>query len=150
MSDLHVESNFHKQSMKIDNSVQIREWINSSIGQSIAIQTLEGKRPKLSNLNETQNRRRYVNFENGSHFIGSLNLNNPELSSGIQEFVNSFITSTNEKINAKHITFYKTYSGLGLLISKAHEGTYLAIANDSSSLLPKPDIKFPSSKIKRH
>ena len=63
---------------------------------------MEEKRPKLSNLNQTQNRRRYVNFENGSHFIRSLNLNNPQLSifiafkmtniaSGNQEFVNSLI-----------------------------------------------------------
>ena len=37
------------------------------------------KKPKLSNLNQAQNRRRYVNFENGSDFICSLNLNNPDL-----------------------------------------------------------------------
>ena len=119
--------------------------------------TIGGKRPKLSNLNQTQNRRRYINLENGSHFICSLNLNNPELTifisskmtniaSGNQEFINSVIGNTNGKINAKHITFYRTYSGLGLLISKAHGGTYVAIANDSSSLSPKPDLKFPSSK----
>ena len=116
------------------------------------IQTLEGKRPKLSNLNQTQNRRRYVNFENGSHFI----CNNPELSvfiafkmtniaSGNQKFVNSLIGNSKGKINAKHITFYRTYSGLGLLISKAQSGSYVAIANDSSSSI-KPDLKFPSSK----
>ena len=121
---------------------------NSNIGE---------KRPKLSNLNQTQNRRRYVNFENGSHFICSLNLNNPEftvfitfkitnIASGNQEFINSLIGNTNGKLNAKHITFYRIYSGLGLLISKAHEGAYIAIGNDSSSLTPKPDIKFPSSK----
>ena len=44
------------------------------------------------------------------------------------------------------ITFYKTFSGLGLLISKAQVGSYVAIANDSSSLIPKPYSKFPSSK----
>ena len=38
------------------------------------------------------------------------------------------------------------HSGLGLLISKAQVGSYIAIANDSSSLIPKPDSKFPSSK----
>ena len=157
MSDLHINSSFHKQSMKIVNSVKIKEWIDSSIGQSTVIQTLEGKRPALSNLNQTQNRRRYVNFENGSHFICSLNLNNPEstafitfkmtnIASGNQEFVNSLIGNTNGKINAKHITFYITYSGLGLLISKVHGCTYTAIANDSSSLIPKSDLKFPSSK----
>ena len=41
--------------------------------------------------------------------------------------------------------FYKTYSGLGLLISKAQAGTYVAIANDGSSSI-KADLKFPSSK----
>ena len=40
---------------------------------------------------------------------------------------------------------YKTYSSLGLLISKAQAGTYVAIANDGSSSI-KPDQKFPSSK----
>ena len=44
------------------------------------------------------------------------------------------------------MTFYKIYSGLGLLISKAHGGTYIAISNDSSSLIPKPNMRFPSSK----
>ena len=65
---------------------------------------------------------------------------------GNQEFVNSLIGNSKGKINAKHITFYKTYGVIGLLISKAHEGAYLAMANDSSSSIPKPDIKFPSSK----
>ena len=69
------------------------------------------------------------------------------IASGSQEFINSLIGNTNGKINAKHITFYRTYSGLGLLISKAHGGAYIEIANDSSSLIPKPDIKFPSSKL---
>ena len=44
------------------------------------------------------------------------------------------------------MTFYKTHSSLGLLISKAQVGSYVAIANDSSSLIPKPDSKFRSSK----
>ena len=78
MSDLLVDSSFYKQSMKIDNYFKINEWINHSIGQSTVIQQLNKKRPKLSNSNQTQNRRRYVNFENGSHFICSFNLNNPE------------------------------------------------------------------------
>ena len=77
ISDLHVDSSFYKQSMKIDNNHKIKEWIDSSIGQSTVIQKLD-KRPKLSNSNQTQNRRRYLNFENGSHFICNLNLNNPE------------------------------------------------------------------------
>ena len=47
----------------------------------------------------------------------------------------------------KNITFYKTHSGgLGLLISKAQVGAYVAIANDSSNLFSKPDLKFPSLK----
>ena len=79
MSDLHVDSSFYKQSVKIDSYHKIAEWINSSIGQSMVIQQLDKKRPTLSSLNQTQNRRRYVDFENGSHFICSLNLNNPEL-----------------------------------------------------------------------
>ena len=110
-----------------------------------------------------QNKRRYVNFENGSHFICNLNLNSLELTvfiifkitdiaSGDQEIVNSLIGNSivdngKLKINAKHISFYKMYSGgLGLLISKAQVGAYLAIANDSSNLFPEPDLKFPSSK----
>ena len=78
MSGLHVDSSFYKQSMKIDNYFKITEWINSSIRQSTVIQQLDQKRPTLSNSNQTHNRRRYLNFENGSHFICNLNLNNPE------------------------------------------------------------------------
>ena len=111
-----------------------------------------------------QNRRRYVNFENGSHFICSFNLNNLELTIfivfkitdialGDQEIVNSLIGNSivdNGKlnINAKHISFYKTHSGLGLLISKAEVGTYVAIANDSSNMFPDPESKVTSSKSK--
>ena len=43
MSDLHVDSSLHKQSMKIDHYIKIKEWINSSIGQSKVFQTLEEK-----------------------------------------------------------------------------------------------------------
>ena len=67
------------------------------------------------------------------------------IASGNQEFVNSLIGNNTEKIYAKVITFYKTYSGLGFLISKARVGSYVAIANDGSSSI-KPDLKFPSSK----
>ena len=94
------------------------------------------KKPALSNPDQTQNKRRYVNFEKGSHFICSFNLNNPETTfssflkitgivSGDQEIVNSLIGNSvidngKLKINAKHISFYKAHSGgLGLLISKA-------------------------------
>ena len=37
-SDLHVDSNFYKQSMKLDKYVKIEEWFDSSIGQSSVIQ----------------------------------------------------------------------------------------------------------------
>ena len=37
MSDLHVDSSFYKQSMKIDNNNKIKEWIDYSIGQSTVI-----------------------------------------------------------------------------------------------------------------
>ena len=162
-SDLHLDSSFYKKSMKLDNYVKINEWFNSSIGQSSVIQRLNVKRPALSNPDQMQNKRRYVNFENGSHFICSFNLNNPETTvfiifkitgivSGDQEIVNSLIGNSvvdngKLKVNAKHISFYKTHSGgLGLLISKAQSGSYVAIANDSSNLFPEPDLKFPSSK----
>ena len=151
MSDLHVDSSFYKRSMKLDKYVKIEEWFDSSIGQSSVIQQLNVKRPELSNPDQTQNKRRYVNFKNGSHFICSFNLNNLETTvfiifkitgivSGDQEIVNSLIGNSvidddKLKINAKHISFYKTHSGgLGLLISKAQVGSYLAIANNSSNL----------------
>ena len=163
MSDLHVDSSFYKRSMKLDNYVKINECFDSSIGQSSVIPGLNVKRPTLSNSDQMQNKRRYVNFENGSHFICSFNLNNPEMTvfiifkitgivSGDQEIVNNLIGNSvidngKLKINAKHISFYKTHSGgLGLLISKSEVGTYIAIANDSSNLFPEPDLKFPSSK----
>ena len=125
MSDLHVDSSFYKQSMKIDNYLKILEWMDSSIGQSTVTEKLDKERPTLSNLSQTQNRRRYVNFENGSRFICNLNLNNTEstifisckmtnISSGDQEFVNSLIGNTIERTNTKFIMFYKTFGGLGL------------------------------------
>ena len=89
------DSSFYKQLMDIDNYFKIKEWHDSSIGQSTVIQQLDKKRPKLSNLNQTQNRRRYVNFENGSHFICSLNLNNQELTVCIAFRMNS-IASENQ------------------------------------------------------
>ena len=45
MSDLHVDSSFYKQSMKLDNYVKINEWFDSSMGQSSVIQQLNVKRP---------------------------------------------------------------------------------------------------------
>ena len=163
MSDLQLDSSVYKRSMKLDNYVKINEWFESSIGQSMVIQRLDAKRTTLSNPDQMQNKRRYVNFENGSHFICSFNLNNLETTvfivfkitgivSGNQEIVNSLtgnsvVDNDKLKINVKHISFYKTHSGgLGLLISKAKSGSYVAIANDSSNLFPEPDLKFPSSK----
>ena len=152
MSDLHLDSSFYKQSMKLDNYVKIKEWFDSSIGQSSVIQELDKKRPKLSNLNQTQNRRRYVNFEDGSHFICSFNLNNLESTvciafriNGIAPgnyLFNSIISNQNENI-AKSISFYKTYSGIGLHIS--FNGSYVSVANDNSTLI-NTDYKFPSLK----
>ena len=78
MSDLHLDSSFYEQSMKLDNYVKIEEWFDTSLGQSTVTQRLDLKRPTLSKQNQTQNKRRYINFENGSHFICSFNLNNPE------------------------------------------------------------------------
>ena len=69
-----------------------------------------------------------------------------DIASENQSFLNNIIVNTTERTTAKLITFYKMHSGLGLLISKAQVGSYVAIANDSSSLIPKPDSKFPSSK----
>ena len=119
------------------------------------IQQLDKKRPTLSNSNQTQSRRRYVNFENGSHFICSLNLNNPELTVCIAFRINSIasenqlfftsITGNDNRNTAKLITFYKTHSGIGLIISTSYKGSYMAVANDDSSLI-SPDYRFPSSK----
>ena len=40
MSDLHVDSSFYRQSMKIDNYFKINKWIDVSIGQSTMLQEL--------------------------------------------------------------------------------------------------------------
>ena len=53
MSDLHVDSSFYKQSMKLNNYIKIKEWFDSSIGQSSVIQQLDVKRPTLSNPDQT-------------------------------------------------------------------------------------------------
>ena len=105
-----------------------------------------------------QNRRRYVNFENGSHFICSFNLNNPEttvciafringIASGDFMFLNGIIGNLNDENYAKFTAFYKTHSGLGLIIGlmASHNCSFTTFANDSSSLL-FPYHKFPSSK----
>ena len=114
--------------MKIDNYFKINKWIDSSIGQSAVIKELNKKRPKLSNSNQTQNRRRYINFENGSHFICSFNLNNLESTVCIAFRLNSIASGNNLLLNGiignsiKYVAFYKTHSGLGLLISTAYNG----------------------------
>ena len=155
MSDLHLDSSFYKQLMDIVNCFKIKEWHDSLIGQSTVIQQLDKKKPKLSNLNQTQNRRRYVNFENGSHFICSLNFNNPESTVCIAFRINSIVSENqllfnsiignNNRNTAKSISFYKTHSSLGILISTAYNGSYVSVANDDSSLI-ESDYKFPSSK----
>ena len=152
MSDLHLVSSFYKQSMDIDNYFKIKKWHYSSIGQLTVIQQLDKKRPTLSNLNQTQNRRRYVNFENSSHFICSFNLNNPESTVCIAFRINgiasgnmllfNFIIGNHNKNTAKSISFYKTDSGIGLFIS--YNGSYMSVANENSTLID-PDYKFPSS-----
>ena len=63
-----------------------------------------------------------------------------------QSFFNSIIDNTNDRNTAKLITFYKTHSNLGLSILRAHIGSYVVVANDGSSLIPKPDKKFLSTK----
>ena len=68
------------------------------------------------------------------------------IASGDQEIVNSLIGNNNGTISSKFIMFYKTFGGLGLLISKAQPDAYITIARDGSSSIPKPDLKFPSSK----
>ena len=151
MSDLHVDSSFYKQSMKLDDYFKINKWIDFSIGQSTVLQELNKKRPKLSNSDQTQNRRRYVNFENGSHFICSFNLNNPESTVCIAFRLNSIASGNNLLLNGiignsiKYVAFYKTNSGLGLLISTAYDCSYVTVANDKSSLIGL-DYNFPSSK----
>ena len=136
ISDLNLDSSFYKQSMDIDNYFKIKRWHDSSIGQSTVIQQLEKKRPTLSNSNQTQSRRRYVNFENGSHFICSFNFNNPEttvciafringIASGNFIFLNGIIGNSNNENFAKLIAFYKTHGGLGLIITASHNGSFM-------------------------
>ena len=45
ISDLHVDSSVHKQSVKIDNYLKMVEWMDSSMGQSAVIQKLDTKWP---------------------------------------------------------------------------------------------------------
>ena len=43
MSDLPLDSSFHKQLMDIDNYFKIKKWHDSSIGQSMVMQQLDKK-----------------------------------------------------------------------------------------------------------
>ena len=43
MSDLHVDSSFYKQSMKLDDYFKVNKWIDFSIGQSTVLQELNKK-----------------------------------------------------------------------------------------------------------
>ena len=152
MSDLHVDSSFYKQSMKLDNYFKINKWIDLSIGQSTVHQELNKKRPKLSNSDHTQNRRRYVIFENGAHFICSFNLNRPETTVFFAFRLNSIASENRPILNIiicnimKCLGFYKTHSGLGLFISTSYDHySGVTVANDKSSLI-NPDYSFPSLK----
>ena len=102
----------------------------------------------------TGSRRRYVNFEDRSHFICSFNLNNPELTvcvvfrmndiaSGTYPCRNSLI-GNNNGTTARFITFYETNSGLGLMISNSYS-SYVTVANDNACLI-WTDHKLPSLK----
>ena len=64
------------------------------------------------------------------------------IASGNNLFFN-FIIVNNNGNKAKFITFYKTHSGIGLLIS--FNNTYLTVANDDSTLIGSA-YRFPSSK----
>ena len=113
LSDLHLDSSFHKKSMNLDKYVKINELFDSSIGQSSVIQRLNVKRPSLSNPDQMQNKRRYINFENGSHFICSFNLNNLETTVCIAFRLNSIASGNNLLLNGiignsiKYVAFLK-------------------------------------------
>ena len=47
MSDLHVDSIFYKQSIKLDNYLKIEEWFDSSLGQTTVIQQLDLKKTHI-------------------------------------------------------------------------------------------------------
>ena len=152
MSDLHVDSSFYKRSIKLDSNSKINKWIDSSIGDSTVLQELNKKKPKLSNSDQTQNRRRYVIFENGSHFICSFKLNSPETTVCIAYRLNSIAPGSKPILNVimcnimKCIGFFKTHSGLGLFIMTAYNhDSYVTVANDDSSFV-RLDHAFPSTK----
>ena len=65
--------------------------------------------------------------------------------------LNSIASGNNLLLNGiignsiKYVAFYRTYRGLGLLISTAYNGSYIAVANDESSFIGL-NYNFPSSK----
>ena len=156
MSDLHVDSSFYKQTIKIDNYFKIKEWHDSSIGQSTMIQRLDKKRPKLSNLNQTKIEEGTLTLKMAHILFVALTSTYPEttvciafringIASGAFLFLNGIIGNSDGKSYAKQIAFYKTHSGLGLAISTAYNGSYVSVANDDSTLV-FPDYRFPTQK----
>ena len=69
-----------------------------------------------------------------------------DIASGSFLFLNGIIGNPNYENYAKLIAFYKTHSGLGLIITTNHNGLFVAVADDKSSSVPFPHFKFPSSK----
>ena len=62
--------------------------------------------------------------------------------------MNSIASGNNLLLNGiiiKYTAFYKTHSGLGLLISTAYNGSYIVVANDKSSFIGL-NYNFRSSK----
>ena len=71
-------------------------------------------------------------------------MNNIVSADGGELYINSIIGNNNGN-KAKYITFYRTYSSLGLLISTSYyDGSNVVAANDGSTFI-NPDYKFPSS-----
>ena len=68
-----------------------------------------------------------------------------DIISGSFPFLNGITGNSNDINQAKLIAFYKTHSGLGLIISTAYNGSFVVVANSDSSLVLQ-DYKFPSSK----
>ena len=146
MSDLHLDSSFHKQSMKLDNYVKIEEQFDFSIGQS---------------KNWIKRDLRYriktkCKIREGTLTLKMAHISFVALTSIIQRrpfvlpseaflFLNGIIGNSNGETYDKQIAFYKTHSGLGLSISTAYNGSHVTVANDSSTLISL-DYRFPTQK----
>ena len=62
-------------------------------------------------------------------------MNNIASADGGELYLN-YIIGNNNGNKAKYITFYKTHSGLGLLISTAgHSGSNMVVANDGGTFI---------------